>query len=247
MKIPVVQLHEKGQTLVKGAPTTGEKALSASDVCRACGMCCAGVFFTEVDLGGGEVETLTALAGDKMLNVSIATGEAQAADQMALPCQFLVETSCGIYAQRPKRCQEFKCKLLVKVEQGRMQVSEALSVVDAAKAQVARLLTSVPGWMEYGAFGQNGGVRAKLFEIRRALVKRHKATFTGRTVPDFEADTDFTYQILNYLRFMAEYFHKSVLLDDFEKLFYLKTFWIPAVPPANGAQAKPTFTQAPVQ
>jgi Fe-S-cluster containining protein len=55
------------------------------------------------------------------------------------PCSAHRDSQCAIYAQRPERCQLFKCRQILKVASGEITEAEAMEKIQAAMAQAARL------------------------------------------------------------------------------------------------------------
>ena len=78
----------------------------ATELCTRCGLCCNGVLFDVVRLAPPEIERMTRLG----LPVLPRTEN----PAMAQPCAALEGTRCRVYADRPARCGEFRCHLLVK-------------------------------------------------------------------------------------------------------------------------------------
>lgn len=70
-------------------------------LCRACGMCCDGSLFGRVPLAPAEVE----VARRHRLRV-VASGAA-----MDQPCAAHGAGGCAVYAERPRACQAFACRL----------------------------------------------------------------------------------------------------------------------------------------
>jgi uncharacterized protein len=102
-------------------------------LCPNCGLCCDGTLFADVELrAGDEVKRLRKLGLPikKKGRVKLA---------FAQPCACFDGKFCGIYQDRPKRCQWFECGLLKKVNAGEMQAGAALKKIAEAKTLAKRV------------------------------------------------------------------------------------------------------------
>lgn len=97
----------------------------ASTLCRRCGLCCDGNLFASVPLAAEEVAPLRAQG-------LVIVGQA-----LRQRCAGLGEAGCGVYAQRPGRCREYRCMLLIALGDGEVDLDAALAVVDEAHARLA--------------------------------------------------------------------------------------------------------------
>ena len=113
-----------------------------STLCRQCGLCCSGAFFTHVALSTAEAERLR---GERVRVVSKRDGR----KVMALGCTALDGTTCGIYGQRPHGCREYVCEVGRSLERGALSLDEALAVVRRGRELVDAVLVeagpSAPG------------------------------------------------------------------------------------------------------
>lgn len=97
-------------------------------LCPACGMCCNGVLFADVELQRGDDAARLQTLGVKLF----AKGGRRRFGQ---PCGCFDGMLCRIYADRPERCRTFECRLLKNVRVGVTQPGRALrSIVAAVKA-----------------------------------------------------------------------------------------------------------------
>ncbi len=55
------------------------------------------------------------------------------------PCPAHNGCSCGIYEQRPARCREFNCRLVIRVSAGKASEEMALEAIGEARALVVRV------------------------------------------------------------------------------------------------------------
>ena len=98
-------------------------------LCPACGLCCNGVLFGDVELrAGDDAKRLAALRLDLFRK-----GRHQA---FAQPCSCFDGKLCRIYADRPKRCRTFECRLLQRTQVNELTTAGALKAIKAARRQV---------------------------------------------------------------------------------------------------------------
>jgi len=105
-------------------------------LCLACGLCCNGVLFRDVELQDGD--DLEAL---QKLGLTIRPSRsASRTPRFAQPCAALCsDNQCRIYAERPKRCRDFDCGVLKGVIQGELEVDEALRLIRRALRHANRI------------------------------------------------------------------------------------------------------------
>src|SRR6266849_5621581 len=106
---------------------TRKTDLAVSQLCPACGMCCNGVLFGDVELQrGDDAKKLAAIGMDlrKKENGKICFTQ---------PCACFDGKLCGIYNERPKCCQTFECRLLERTQAGTVTVSSALKAIAEAR------------------------------------------------------------------------------------------------------------------
>ena len=145
--------------------------VSLEQLCLTCGMCCDGTLFTHVALTAEESKRLG-------LNGVIRQ-----------PCPQLGEgRKCAVYAQRPKGCSSFVCMLGRALEDGEVQLPEAVEVVRQAQALRGRIDALVPGpgaamtkARQYEDRGPDSEVAVEVREARRALEAFSRRHFLGRT------------------------------------------------------------------
>lgn len=101
----------------------------ASALCTACGLCCAGLF-DQIALQPGDLP-LAERAGTPIL---LRDGKSHA----RLPCAFLADTVCTVYAERYAGCRSFTCKLLRRHLAGKVSAAVAHDRI----AEMRRLLTT---------------------------------------------------------------------------------------------------------
>ena len=104
-----------------------------SQLCPACGLCCNGVLFGDVELQRGDNAKLLTQLG---LNLFRKGGKSA----FSQPCSCFDGKLCGIYADRPKQCRAFECGLLKRVQAGKLTAGAALkTIAEARRSSVAVL------------------------------------------------------------------------------------------------------------
>jgi uncharacterized protein len=110
---------------------------NGSSLCLSCGLCCDGSLFERARLQPGE-ESFAAELGLTVLSVS---GQKP---RFELPCH-LFQGCCSIYDQtRPRVCGAFKCKLLIKYENGAITLADGLGKIRHARAMQSELTGLLP-------------------------------------------------------------------------------------------------------
>lgn len=125
-------------------------------LCLACGLCCNGVLFKDVELQpGDDAELLLSLGlpvrGPRRVGRksgrSLHSKPETRNSKFPQPCAALCEGNrCRIYADRPTRCREFECALFKSVAAGQTELAAALKTIRAARQradQVRRLLRAL--------------------------------------------------------------------------------------------------------
>ena len=102
-------------------------------LCTRCGLCCDGTLLGDVELSGPAEAARLELLG---LDVD---GDDADAELLSLPCQALRGTRCSIYAQRPRCCRTFECRLLQQAQRGEVTVADAQARIADARSQVQRV------------------------------------------------------------------------------------------------------------
>ncbi|HEY1172846.1 MAG TPA: YkgJ family cysteine cluster protein [Verrucomicrobiae bacterium] len=101
-------------------------------LCLQCGLCCNGVLFRDVELQpGDDVGKLKTLAMP-------VRGKAGKFNQ---PCVALgADCKCRIYADRPTRCRQFECALLLDVMAGHTDTEPALKLIRSTRRKADKVL-----------------------------------------------------------------------------------------------------------
>jgi Fe-S-cluster containining protein len=118
---------------------------SSNELCLECGLCCNGVIFAGVRLepedDAGLLRSLglpVAPAGTGSRRGGRGRGDQSTADRPGFrqPCAALKGCRCRIYADRPKYCREFECRLLKNMQAGRLEKTSARRVIRATLGRV---------------------------------------------------------------------------------------------------------------
>lgn len=118
----------------KSIPSTGDRDGSA--LCRTCGLCCRGVWFSHVKLDGSEIESARRLG----LPIEMVNGHAQ----FQQSCVLHDGKGCTAYQTwRPRRCMEYRCSLLNRFDAGEVTFDEARRHVITARAIADRVQNEV--------------------------------------------------------------------------------------------------------
>jgi Fe-S-cluster containining protein len=106
----------------------------ASRLCLACGLCCDGTLFADVELQPGDSAERLRSLGQKLRRGKDSAGNS--VQKFAQPCTALgPDCRCALYAERPARCREFDCALLRSVQAGELTPEAALRRIRHARKQ----------------------------------------------------------------------------------------------------------------
>ena len=125
-------------------------------LCLACGLCCNGVLFKDVELQPGDnAEHLRSFGLPvrearrvwRKSGRSLHSKPETRNPKFPQPCAALCAGNrCRIYAGRPARCREFECALFKSVAAGETELAAALKTIRATRLradQVRRLLRAL--------------------------------------------------------------------------------------------------------
>lgn len=90
------------------------------NLCFDCGMCCNGTLFDKV-----ENRAYDGVTGDVIYIKDI-----------TLPCKHHIDMKCAIYEERPRRCRDYECKMLMAYERGHITKDTALRLIQDTKTGV---------------------------------------------------------------------------------------------------------------
>jgi len=114
-------------------------------LCLACGLCCNGVLFKDVELQPGDDAQRLRSLGLPVRNARMAKGLPNSKREtrnakFPQPCAALCDGNrCRIYAERPARCREFECALFKSVAVGGTELVAALKTVRATLRRADRV------------------------------------------------------------------------------------------------------------
>lgn len=124
-------------TMGELAPLHEPPSTPSQQLCVRCGLCCQGVWFTNISSNAEEVEP-----GKAAGFVPIVENGNHFFRQ---PCSFHVNGCCSAYGQwRPAACVTYKCGLLGKLEDGSIEFAQACEHVDEAKRLATELRANMP-------------------------------------------------------------------------------------------------------
>lgn len=104
-----------------------------ANLCPACGLCCNGGLFGDVELQRGDDAERLAQAGLKIFSKNRQLAFAQ-------PCACFDGKLCRIYEGRPKRCAAFECRLLQRVQRSEVSLAAAQKTVRETRGRARAVL-----------------------------------------------------------------------------------------------------------
>lgn len=129
------------------------------NICLSCGLCCDGTLIGYVKLGSEELPALR-----ELLNIEEEGGKGF----FLQPCKSYCD-GCTIYSNRPKQCDNFKCRLLKSVEQKELSFDTALERINAVsqkKISIEKKIAKLPFELESNSF------YFKMTELKTLLYKK---------------------------------------------------------------------------
>jgi len=123
-------------------------------LCLACGLCCDGTLFDGVQLEPGDDA-----AHLKALGLPVTTYRGRKpVSRFPQPCAALcADRTCRLYADRPKQCRTFECKLFKQLHAGETDLPAALRLVAKTRRiadQARRLLRRLKDTEEQRSLGE---------------------------------------------------------------------------------------------
>lgn len=123
-------------------------------LCLACGLCCDGTLFDGVQLEqGDDAQKLKSLG----LPAKTSRGRTPVT-RFPQPCSALCQDrTCRLYADRPKQCRTFECKVFKDTKAGRIESVAALRLVKKARKradEVRHLLAQLGDTDELRSLGE---------------------------------------------------------------------------------------------
>ena len=162
---------------------------SGEQLCLACGLCCDGVLFDNVQLGpGDDAKKLKALG----LPISISRSTTPVA-RFRQPCMALcADRTCRLYTDRPLQCRSFECGVFKDAQAGRIEFAAALRLVKQARRRadnIRRLLRKLGDTDEHRS----------LSERFRRTKRRMESGIAEKTEGDVFAELGLAVHALNLL------------------------------------------------
>ena len=110
----------------------------ANALCKSCGLCCTGHLFIWTKLRSAELDSAEALGLQVFRSVPRQRGFSQ-------PCP-LWQGQCTVYSSPdyPHFCRTYKCKLLKKLMEETVSLSETLGTIQEAKAVIHEVEARLP-------------------------------------------------------------------------------------------------------
>ena len=156
----------------------------AQQLCLACGLCCNGVLFKDVELQPSDDAGRLASLGLPLRNRQ---------SKFPQPCAALcADNRCRIYADRPARCRQFECALFKSVAAGETPVAAALRTIRLARQRAERVRTLLR------ALGDTSEQVALSLRFKR-LRRRIESTPPDDATAETYADLTLAVQDLNVL------------------------------------------------
>lgn len=127
---------------------------SLEQLCLTCGLCCDGTLFDGVQLESGEDPHAL-----RQLGLPVKVSRAQnAVARISQPCAALGPgCACRLYAERPRQCRAFECKLYQQRRDGEVPAEFALGLVRKARRladRARRLLRRLGDTDEWRGLGE---------------------------------------------------------------------------------------------
>ena len=169
----------------------------AQQLCLACGLCCNGVLFKDVELQPGDDAVRLKSLGFPLRNRQSAISNRQS--KFPQPCAALCgDNRCRIYAERPARCRQFECALFKSVAAGETPVAAALRTIRLARQRAERVRTLLR------ALGDTDEQVALSLRFKRLRRRIESAPPDDATAESY-ADLTLAVQDLNHLLAQAFY------------------------------------------
>jgi Fe-S-cluster containining protein len=161
-------------------------------LCLACGLCCNGVIFADVQLQSGDEAVRVQSLGLKLKS----GGRCQ--PRLMQPCEAYDGSRCRIYAERPQYCSEFECLLLKSVKAGNMEPATALRIIGRAREQADKVCGLL---RELGDSEETLSLGSRF----RRTARRMESLEVDKTTADLHAQLTLAVHDLN--RLLAESFY----------------------------------------
>jgi len=114
-----------------------ETSSASQTLCLSCGLCCNGGLHNWTNLRLSEVNLA------KKFNLQV-FDLPQGTPAFLQPCAAFDIPICSIYEHRPQSCRDYRCKLLIALEQAEIQLEDALRLTRRAGELIATLRSQMP-------------------------------------------------------------------------------------------------------
>jgi len=151
-------------------------SIDLEQLCLACGLCCDGTLFDGVQLEPGDDA-----AHLKALGLPVKTSRGRTpVTRFPQPCAALCsDRTCQLYADRPKQCRTFECKVFKETRAGRTEFATAMRLVTKTRRhadKVRRLLAKLGDTDERRSLGERFHRMQETMEAK-ATTDTERATF----------------------------------------------------------------------
>jgi Fe-S-cluster containining protein len=107
-----------------------EDVIEESALCLACGLCCTGALHRAVEVKPEHVTLV------RSLGLAVEEVEVNGKQAFRQPCPLYLADSCSVYDRRPPSCREFRCALLRKYADGRVDLETAIALAREARSLI---------------------------------------------------------------------------------------------------------------
>lgn len=137
------------------------------NICLACGFCCDGTVIGFVQLGHEELPVLR-----ELIDLTDANGNGF----FLQPCKNYND-GCNIYSQRPKQCANFKCGLLISIEQKELDFDLAIEMISEVKQKKIAIEKKL-AILKFKLHSQS--FYLKMVELKKLLQKNKSESFLAQ-------------------------------------------------------------------
>lgn len=127
-------------------PPADSSSSQEQRLCLACGLCCDGVLFKDVELQeSDDPARYSALGLPLQVRRDRRDGRSGAAGSRTIisspqPCAALLGCRCTLYPARPTQCRQFDCALLLRLRRGELEEAEALRCIQETRQRAQSVL-----------------------------------------------------------------------------------------------------------
>lgn len=169
-------------------------------LCTACGMCCRGAWFKNIKIADKEVEKLKTSTKLEPYTIKKRIYSPQ-------PCPELSSIGCSIYNDRPVDCQNYQCKLLVKLNSNTKKLDDCLSDVKSLQDKYDQMVSFL--------IDNNINLQSNSLNVRHELGILIKSISDYYERVSYAENKQYNQQLIliyNYLEFVNKNFKQTNLL-----------------------------------